>query len=422
MKEEVLHYIWKQRYFELRDLRTTTGAALKILDFGIPNKDAGPDFLNAVLKIGGVKWHGHIEIHVYSSAWYLHQHHEDLNYESVILHVVWTEDQPIKIKGGHLLPCLVLKDRVADSLLSKYQKLANNKDSIPCFSFISGIEASVWRSEIQVMAVDRLERKRKRIQEALEYTQYDWETVLYQMLARNMGFYVNSEAFLDLAQRTPLSLISKYRTSLVRLEALLFGQAGLLTMQEADDYVQELLKEYNFLKHKHQLVPMRGNQWKFLRLRPANFPTIRIAQFAKILFQTHHLFSKSLALKEVGEIENMLEVQPGPYWYNHFIFGKESKDRHKKIGKRACQLILINTIAPLLYTYGHLRGQLHYKERAISFLKALPPEENSIIQHWSKLGIVAEHAWETQGLIALWNEKCKKKHCTSCAIGKTIIN
>lgn len=422
MKEEVLHYIWRHRCFDIRDLRTTTGASLNIIDFGVPNTDAGPDFLNAVLEIEGMKWHGHIEIHVQSSAWYMHQHQNDPNYESVILHVVWKENQPIKIKGGHLLPCLVLENRVARSLIDKYQKLSTAKDSIPCRSFLQNINTSIWKAEIQVMAVFRLEHRMKGIQKTLEETQFDWETVFYQMLAKNMGFYVNGEAFLDLAQRTPLSLISKYRTSLMQLEALLFGQAGMLSKEKGDTYGQELLKEYKFLRHKHQLIPMRGNQWKFLRLRPANFPTIRIAQFAKILFQTHHLFSKSLALSAVEEVENMLAVQPGAYWHNHFIFGKESKESQKKIGKRACQLILINTIAPLLYTYGHLRGQMQYKERAIHFLKVLPAENNSIIQHWGKLGIVPEHAWETQGLISLRDEKCQKRDCISCHIGQSIIN
>jgi hypothetical protein len=422
MKEEVLHYIWKQRCFEIRGLRTTTGALLEIIDFGIPNKNAGPDFLNAILKIGGMKWHGHVEIHVQSSYWYLHQHQEDLNYESVILHVVWQEDQPIKIKGGNLLPCLVLKNRIAPSLIRRYEKLATNGASVPCSAFITTIKRPIIKKEIQTMALFRLEEKMKRIQATLEETQFDWETVFYQMLARNMGFHVNGEAFLDLAQRTPLTLVAKYRTSLMRLESLLFGQAGLLSQKNSDAYVLKLLKEYTFLKHKHDLVPMRGNQWKFLRLRPVNFPTVRIAQFAKILFQTHHLFSKSLALRAVEEAVNMLEVQPGAYWQHHFVFGKESKVRQKKIGKKACQLIVINTIAPLLYAYGHLRQQEKYKERAIHFLKTLPSEDNAIIQHWRKLGIKAENAWDTQGLIALWIEKCQRKSCTNCAIGQSILN
>lgn len=422
MKEEVLHYIWEQKCFDLRSLKTTSGASLEILDFGTLNKNAGPDFLNAVIKIAGISWHGHVEVHVQSSAWYLHQHQNDPNYESVILHVVWKDDHPVMIKEGQLLPCLVLEKRVAGSLLTKYQKLSTNKDSIPCSSFIPEIDLSIVGVEIQNMAFYRLAYKMKTIQKKLESTRYDWETVFYQMLARNMGFYVNGEAFLDLAQRTPLYLIAKYKSSLTQLEALLFGQAGLLSDKQTDSYVQELWKEYQFLKHKHQLVPMRGNQWKFLRLRPANFPTIRIAQFAKILFQTHHLFSKALAMKEVEEVENMLEVQPSLYWQNHFVFGKKSKEQQKKLGKRACQLILINTIAPLIYTYGHLRGQINYKERAVGFLKALPSEENSIIQNWAKFGISAAHAWETQGLISLWKEKCQKKLCTSCKIGQSIIN
>lgn len=421
MKEEMLHYIWKQRYFDLRNLRTSNGVSLEIIDFGVPNKNAGPDFLNAVLRIGGIRWHGHVELHIQSSAWYVHQHQDDPNYESVILHVVWKEDLQVKIKGGNFLPCLVLENRVANSLLAKYQQLVDNSDSIPCSPFLPEISLTVLQTEVQAMATARLEGKMKRIQDRLADTKFDWETVFYQMLARNMGFYLNGEAFLDLAQRTPLSLIAKYRTSLKRLEALLFGQAGMLSKKEEDPYVQELLKEYNFLRHKHQLIPMRGNQWKFLRLRPANFPTIRIAQFAKILFQTDHLFGKSLALRQVEEVENMLVVQPSAYWQNHFVFGKESKGRRKKIGKKACQLILINTIVPFIYTYGHLRGKEDYQERAVNFLKAMPPEDHSLIQHWAKLGISAAHAWETQGLIALWNEKCLKKWCTSCRIGQSII-
>lgn len=319
MKEELLHYVWRMQRFDCTNLVTTQGQKITIIQFGNYNLDAGPDFTHARIQIDDTLWVGNVEMHLKASDWTKHGHQRDPAYENVILHVVLEEDTPIKHRDGTVIPCLELQSRIPAKVAGLYKSMQHNTDWIPCQKMISGVSPITRQLWLDRLLVERLERQCFHIKEVLANNRFDWEASLYQCLSRSFGMKVNSDAFEQLTKVLPFSMVRKHQHNLLQLEALLFGQAGLLEQTFSGKYPLRLQREYQYLAHKFQLKPMPAVYWKFMRMRPANFPTIRLAQLAKLYHQTEHLFSKVLAIQSLKEVENLFEVQLAGYWKKHYI-------------------------------------------------------------------------------------------------------
>ncbi len=421
MKEDLLHFLWRTRRFEQANLHTTEGEPLEILSPGSHNTHAGPDFLDARLRIGDTTWAGNVEMHLTASEWLRHGHQSDAAYGNVILHVVLDEDQPVLRPDGSRIPCLEMRKLMPLGIAATYQKLLYNEHWIPChnhFHTVPQMTRTLW---LDRMLVERLEQKTTAIREALERNGGDWEETFYQFLARNFGLKVNAEPFEMLARSLPQRILARHKDNLPQLEALLFGQSGLLPDDCADIYPNELKKEYDFLRKKYGLTPIEAVQWRFLRLHPGNFPTIRLAEFARLTAQSAHLFSKVLEVEKQGDIEALFNVKLDGYWLSHYTFGQESPKKNKSLGKEAIRLLTINTIVPFLFLYGKMRGEEAFKDKALQLLEALPPEKNSVISGWERLGVEPPSAYQTQGLLQLKNVYCDKKRCLECAVGAGIL-
>lgn len=422
MKEDFLQYLWRIQHFNHRRLQTTTGQRIEVIQPGLHNTHAGPDFLDARLRIGGTLWAGNVEIHLQASDWRAHQHQHDPAYANVVLHVVLVEDEVIYHPDGERLATLELQRRIPKRLAQRYQKLLQQQTWIPCqaqFTQVPELTRWMW---LDRLLVERLEAKTARIRERLLHTQNDWESSFYQLLARAYGLQVNADPFEQLARSLPLNLIGKHKDQLRQIEALLFGQAGLLEKDFKDDYPQKLQREYRHLRAKYQLRPLPPASWKFLRLRPANFPTLRIAQFAMLLHQATHLFSKVLVARRVVEIENLFDRRISAYWQTHYRFDRPSQKRTKKLGKKTIHLLLINTIAPFIFHYGHTQDEARYKDQALQLLEELPAEHNHIIQHWKQLDMQPKSAYQSQALLQLKKQYCQRKRCLQCGIGHAIFS
>jgi len=423
LTESFLHYLWQFQYFDKKGLVTTTGEPITILNQGILNTDAGPDFSQVKIKIGAIDWAGSVEIHIQSSGWYEHKHHEDAAYENVVLHVVWEENKPVQRKDGTRLPTLELKDR-ADKILQKsYQKLVTNTAVIPCQSVFENVNAVTRHSMIDKAAMIRLEEKSKQVLKLLEANQGDWEETVYQLLALGFGFKVNKDPFLQLAKALPYKLIRKHRAKVEQVEALLFGQAGFLMAKTKDEYLAQLYNEFEFLTKKYNLTQnqLHPSQWKFLRLRPANFPSLRIAQFAALLSIKENIFSTLLEIENYRDLESLFRVQTSPYWKQHYRFSKPVSGAVPELGTDSREVLLINTVIPILIAYGQSRDDWSYVDRAVQFLQQIPAEKNKITRTWQQLNCVATNAFETQGLIELYNNFCQRRACLNCTIGSAIL-
>jgi hypothetical protein len=421
MKEELLHFIWRTKQFIHLPLQTTIGEEITIIQAGMYNTNAGPDFLNAKIRIGQEIWAGHIEMHLQSSDWIKHQHQKDAAYQNVILHVVLEEDIVIKNSSGAIIPCLVLKKHIPKRLKGKYQELLHAENWIACQPSLPNISKERIGFWLDRMVIERLEEKTNQLLECLKENQFDWETSLYHSLGYSFGLKVNADAFEALMQSIPLTIIAKHQNSLLQLEALLFGQAGMLEDTFEEAYPNKLKKEYQFLKHKYQLQSI-VLPWKFMRLRPANFPSIRIAQMAAFLFQTRHLFSKILAAHAVKELENLFDLQVSLYWKTHYRLDKASKKRAKKAGIQFRRNVIINSFIPFLFAYAKARQLSQYQEKALAFLSEIPCEKNALIRRFEAIGMPkVDSAYQSQALLQLKKRYCNMQHCLSCAIGHEVL-
>ncbi len=420
MSEEFLHYIWKYSLFNKNHLVADTGDKIEILKPGEQNTDAGPDFINATAKINNTIWAGNVEIHINSSDWSKHNHVNNRSYDNVILHAVLNNDQTIKRTNGEIIPTLELKFET--SLYNNYSRLISNEQWIPCQDEIQNVDEFFIDYWLNVLLADRLESKTRNIADTLKLTRNNWEETFYIYLAKSYGFKLNSLPFELLAKSLPFKYLSRHKNSLFQIEALLFGQAGFLSDNFLfDNYYEKLRTEYNYLRIKFKLRPLDKHIWKFLRLRPVNFPTVRIAQFAAMIYNYSGMFSKIINCKTIEELKQYFYIDPSEYWDNHFIFGKESKIKNKKPGDTSFYIIFINTIVPFLFIYGKINNIESLKEKAIDFLTKIPAERNNIIRKWEKLGINVKSAFYSQALLQLKNEYCNKKFCLNCQIGNKII-
>ncbi|QOD60590.1 DUF2851 family protein [Polaribacter haliotis] len=422
MNEDFLHYVWKYKLFSKVDLRTLNNKVLTIIKAGLHNKNAGPDFLNAQLKIENQTWAGNVEIHVKASDWYLHNHETDANYDAVILHVVWENDATIYMKNNQPLPTLVLKDLVNENVLNNYRNLFLTPTSwIPCqnsIKIVDGFTLDNWKERL---FFERLERKSEEIKIILEKENNNFEAVLFQLLAKNFGLKVNGDAFLRLAQSIDFSIIQKVSSNENQFSALLFGQAGFLEDKIEDEYHQQLKNEYKYLEHKFKLEFIPKSNFSFFRMRPSNFPTIRIAQLVSLFHEQQSLFSKLINLEELKDFYALFSVDVQSFWKTHYNFESTSKSSHKKLTKSFIDLLIINTVIPLKFLYQKSRGEVN-EDSFINILKKIKPEKNSVISKFAEIGINSKNAFETQSLLELKNNYCAPKRCLECAIGKTILN
>lgn len=422
MQEDFIHYLWKHKKFDSRDLKTVKEQSITLVAVGEHNLNTGPDFFNAQLKIDEQLWAGNVEIHIKSSDWFVHNHETDSNYDNVILHVVWEHDTEIFRKDNTEIPTLVLKDYVPLTALSSYNRLFNQTQKwINCENDFSQVNDFVIENWLERLYFERLERKALNIGSVLKESTNDWEAVLFKLLAKNFGLKVNGEAFLSLANSFDFTIVRKQHSDLLSLEALFFGQAGLLEDNIEDAYYISLKKEYGFLKQKYGLSNQGVIPLQFFRLRPSNFPTIRLSQLANVYHLHQNLFSKIIEARTMEELYSIFSVAVSSFWDSHYTFGNASKESKKKITKSFIDLLLINTIIPLKYTYAKHQGKL-LSEDLIKIIKQIASEKNSIVDKFYELKEVSNSALQSQALIQLKTEYCNKNKCLQCAIGNALIS
>ncbi|MEQ9467473.1 MAG: DUF2851 family protein [Ekhidna sp.] len=420
MDEQFLHYIWKYQKFVKAPVQTTGGHDISIFSTGSHNHDSGPDFEEARIKIGDIEWAGQVEVHINSSDWIRHNHQTDAAYDNVILHVVWNHDKEITV-NSQPLPTLELKNNVDLELLNKYKRHIHAVDEIPCSSQLPGIHSLTISGMLDRTMIDRLASKAERILQILSKTNNDWEEATYRTLAPNFGFSTNKEAFVRLTELLPFSRLKKALQSAKSTEALLFGQAGFLD-EVQDDYQKSLKEEFSYLRQKFQLVdPMVKPQWKFGKLRPANFPSVRIAQLASLLHRHPKLFSLLIETKDLKVLKKELLVEVSDYWQTHYDFGKARKTPSASMGISSFENLLINSVAPLLAAYSKYTDNQDFMNRGVELLESLASEKNRITKKWGSVGIKPKSAFDSQALIELFSNYCKRRRCLQCNIGVEIL-
>lgn len=420
MKEEFLHYLWKYKKWNSFDLKTTGGETIVIANVGQYLEQAGPDFFNAQITVANQKWAGNVEIHLKSSDWYVHHHEKDAAYDNVILHVVWEHDTEVFRKNNTEIPVLELKNYVDNEVLVNYQQLVAPKSWIFCEKQLKDLDDFVLKNWQERLFFERLERKSKAIYDLLEQTGNDWESVLFCMLAKNFGLNTNGELFLKIARSIPFSIIRKESFEVENLEALLLGKAALLDFDKEDTYFKDLKFRYFYLLHKYQLEPHNEGNVQFFKHRPDNFPTIRLSQLAHLYHKEQNLFSKIIAVYSVEEVYQLLRSTTSFYWESHYQFDKVSPDKIKKMSKSFVDLLLINTIIPLQFSYAKSLGK-EITEDLMAMLATVAPEKNAIIDKFTFFGIKATDCFETQSLLQLKNEYCAVGRCLDCGIGLELL-
>lgn len=420
--EKLMQYVWKHRLWRSEDMVTNTGKKVRVVDPGLLNTDAGPDFFNAKIEIDGHMWVGNVEMHYRATDWKRHHHDSDKAYDSVILHVVAKDDAPVRRTNGELIPQLVLE--VSPQFNADYASLVGATIEVPCATKIKQVPHLTIVEWVEGLAFERLHGKVERIHQLLDSFNGSWEDVCYVTLARNFGFGINNDAFERLARRTPLRLLGKHSDSVLQIEALLFGQAGMLDAQKPgmDSYYNQLCTEYAFLSNKFQLTPMEKESWKLFRIRPQNFPYRRIAMLAQFIEGGFRMMNRILEAEGEKEMRALFEVELSGYWTKHYTFGKPNERATATLSRNSTDIILINTVAPLLYAYGELTGNYEMTDKAIKLLEDLRAESNSIVSHFVAYGIDCPDALTSQALVQLKREYCDARKCIYCKIGHHLLS
>ncbi len=439
--EHLLHYVWKHKLFPLKVLQTTKGLPVEVIDSGLQNPNAGPDFFNAKLKINGTLWVGNIEIHAHASDWLRHGHHCDKTYDSVILHVVGEADEEITRTNGEQIPQLLLT--CPETVKAHYHELCTADQYPACHPVLSSLPKLTIHSWLTALQTDRLEQKAQLISQRLQHCNNNWEDAFFITIARNFGFGLNGDAFETWAGLLPFRAMDKHRNDLFQIEAFFYGLAGLLEdtflkkersqgknkgqekvqnkeqeKEQEDEYSVRLCKEFRYLQRKFEITRvMDATLWRFLRLRPENFPNIRLAQLAYLYQKGDKLFSRLLEAETLPEVRELLATRTSAYWESHYLFGRTSPQKEKTLGERSKDLIIINTVIPFLYTYGLHKADERMCERAGRFLEELKAEDNHIIRSWSNAGLSVASAADSQALIQLQKEYCDKRKCLFCRFG-----
>ena len=423
--EQLLHYVFKHKMFPLRELQTIDGKSVEVIDPGLHNRNAGPDFFNAKVRIGNTMWVGNVEIHDKSSDWYLHGHDKDSNYDNVVLHVAGVIDTDVKTSRGEYLPQMQLD--VPQQVKEHYDELLSTDSYPPCYKVIPSLTTLMVHAWMAALQTERLEQKTEAIRHRAELCGGSWEDAYFMTLARNYGFGINGEVFEQWARNIPLQAIAHHRDDLFQIEAIFMGQAGLLELEAVPDYYQQtalnegyfakLRNEYLYLAHKFSMKPMDYKFWRFLRLRPQNFPHIRISQLANLYHQRKAGLSQLMECETIEQLKTILSSHVTPYWETHYTFGSTSDKNEKHLSYGSINLLMINTAIPMLFAIGRHRGQEELCDRAFDFLEQLKAENNHIIRMWQQVGLPVKTAGDSQALIQLKKEYCDKKDCLRCRFG-----
>ena len=423
MKEEFLHYLWRYRLYFRSELHTTNGVDIQVVDVGHPHQDGGPDLHNARIRIGELLWAGHVEIHFRSSQWYEHGHHLDPAYDNVVLHVVLEADRVTKTSKGSDLDTLELKGRIPQGIAQAYEHFMNDrKKRIPCEDMLPDLPPLLVWSWVDRLSVERIQRKAERVRGIAEICGKDLRSTFFYLLARYFGGRVNATPFEQLCNRTPLRILLRERKSLRTLEALLFGQSGMLKEAEGSAYAKDLFLEYRFLQRKYGLRPMEASAWRFLRMRPADFPTLRIAQLAAFIHENGDPWTALPDLGQEKEVQHIFRVRTSEYWRFHYKFDRERKRKASgRVGQEMARRLVINALAPFLFFYGEERDQPERKEQAFKILEGMKPEEDRVQREWKRLGIIPDNASRSQGTMELMETYCDSRNCLKCAIGDRIL-
>jgi len=421
MNEDFLYYLW-QHYLPGKTFQGTQKERITLIHPGRHNPDSGPDFFNGRVKIGDTLWAGNIEIHLKSSDWFRHGHQNDPNYDNIILHVVYENDRPVLRQSGEPVATLELKDKFDRRLFDTYQGFLRSKHWIPCQETIDRAGHFQILNWLQRLAIERLQRKAGEIENLLRDSRHDFREIFYQKLLQNYGFKVNAEAFGQLACSLPFALLAKHKDNLQQIEALLFGQAGFLHAGfPGDIYARSLQNEYRFLAQKYSLTPMEPRVWKFMRMHPPNFPTLRIAQFARLFYRSTGLLQKIPEAERLDDVVNLLQTEASGYWKTHYRFGKTTTAHSAKMGKSSIHLLLINTIIPFVFVYGRMVNRQPLRDKAMEWLSGLPAEKNGTTRRFAELDIHAANAMQSQALLRLKTMYCDRKQCLHCAIGLQLL-
>lgn len=413
--EQLIQYVWRHKLFPLQELRTTAGQAVEVIDPGLYNTNAGPDFFNAKVKIGGTLWVGNVEVHARASDWYRHGHDKDKAYDSVILHVAEVVDAEVSRSSGEAIPQLQLA--CPERIRHHFDELFQSDRYPRCKAIVRSLPRLMVHSWMSALQTERLGQKMEQVKKRLQKCNGNWEDAFFVTLARNFGFGLNGDAFEAWAERVPFRAVDKHRDSLLQVEAFFFGQAGLLEEDIEDAYYRRLQQEFGFLKHKFSLPVMDASLWKFLRSRPGNFPHVRIAQLAFLYYQERWLLSRVAEAETTKQVKDILRSRVSEYWETHYHFYNASPWRTKSLSDFSLNLLIINTVVTFLYAYGHFKGDERMCDRAIAFLEELKPEDNYITRMWAQVGLKAENAADSQALIQLKKEYCDLKKCLHCRIG-----
>jgi len=422
MKEEFLQYVWNHSLYDASNLCTTSGLPVRVTKAGQLNNDSGPDFFNSRINIDDTLWAGNIEIHIHSSDWMQHGHQFDSAYNNVILHVVFEHDMEVVNQQGKIIPTIQLRGLIPDHVMSKYNTLNFGNKWIPCENLLGEIDYSKNFSFVHRLYLERLEDKIRFIQKDLDNNRKNWEQTFYEYMARNFGFKTNSLPFHILAKSLPLNILAKYKTSLLQVEALLFGQGGFLDDNFEEEYPNQLKKEYQYLRKAHQLDPIHVDLWKFATMRPANFPTVRIAQFANLVHSSSNLFSKCMEVNSIADLIRLMNINLHEYWSTHYQFDKPVVQHSKSLGRSSVENVFMNTVAPFMYAYGKDKFNQDLCDKSISLMENIPAEVNGITRNWKTLGFQINSAFDSQAYIQLKNMYCTPKKCLSCGIGNQILH
>ena len=423
--EQLLHYTWKHKLYPLKELTTSDGQRVEIVDPGLHNRNSGPDFFNAKIRIGSTMWVGNVEIHDKSSDWYQHGHDKDSRYDNVVLHVAAELDTEVMKSNGEYVPQLQLS--VPDDVLTHYDELQKTDEYPPCYKVIPHLSALIIHSWMAALQTERLEQKTEAIRKRAELCNGSWEDAYFVTLARNYGFGINGEVFEQWAYNIPLNAVAHHRDDLFQIEAIFMGQAGLLELDSIPEYYQKdalndgyfakLRNEYQYLAHKFSMKPIDFKLWRFLRLRPQNFPHIRISQLANLYYQQKAGLSQLIECETLDELKNVLKSQVTPYWETHYTFGSTSPKNEKHLSYGSINLLMINTAIPMLFAYGRHTTKEVLCDKAFDFLEQLKAENNHIIRMWQQVGLPVKTAGDSQALIQLKKEYCDKKECLRCRFG-----
>ena len=423
--EQLLHYTWKHKLYPLKELTTNDGQRVEIVDPGLHNRNSGPDFFNAKIRIGSTMWVGNVEIHDKSSDWYQHGHDKDSRYDNVVLHVAAELDTEVMKSNGEYVPQLQLS--VPDDVLTHYDELQKTDEYPPCYKVIPHLSALIIHSWMAALQTERLEQKTEAIRKRAELCNGSWEDAYFVTLARNYGFGINGEVFEQWAYNIPLNAVAHHRDDLFQIEAIFMGQAGLLELDSIPEYYQKdalndgyfakLRNEYQYLAHKFSMKPIDFKLWRFLRLRPQNFPHIRISQLANLYYQQKAGLSQLIECETLDELKNVFKSQVTPYWETHYTFGSTSPKNEKHLSYGSINLLMINTAIPMLFAYGRHTTKEVLCDKAFDFLEQLKAENNHIIRMWQQVGLPVKTAGDSQALIQLKKEYCDKKECLRCRFG-----